>query len=311
MSKNSQIRTEITNRIIEALESGNLPPWRKPWANDANAGFPRNVSSQRSYSGVNPLLLTLASERHNLQSRWWATFKKWDNLGGKVMRRPKDVPSGQWGTKIVFCAPISKTKIDDKGEEVEDKFFMLKTYTVFNIDQIEGDHLDYLRVGIGDDTRSGDIETFERADAAIAATEADIRFGGNKAFYDPLSDHIQVPRREQFNGSDFYETILHELVHWTEHKERLNWDRTTKGDHAYPLGELIAEIGACYLCGELGVPMADRIENHASYLKSWLSAMKQDAGFIFRATSQASKATDYILSFSQEPAEAVSEEATV
>ena len=309
MSKNTQIRTEITSRIIAALEDGNLPPWRKPWANDLNAGFPQNVSSSRSYSGVNPLLLAVASERHNLQSRWWGTFKQWDTMGGKVMRRPKDVPAGQWGTKIVFCSPITKTKLDDKGEEVEEKFVILRTYTVFNIDQVEGDHLDYLRVGHGD-TRNGDIETFERADAAIAATEADIRFGGNRAFYDPHGDYIQMPRRDQFTGSDYYETVLHELVHWTEAKDRLNWDRTTKGDHAYPLGELIAEIGACYLCGELGVPMADRLDNHVAYLKSWLSAMKQDAGFIFKATSQASKATDFILSFSEEPAEAVAEEAT-
>ena len=304
MANNSQIRTEITNRIVTALESGDLPPWRQPWNNDKNAGFPKNIVSRRSYSGVNPLLLTVASDRHEFQSRWWATFKQWDELGGKVMRRPSHVRKGEWGTKIVFCSPVSKKKTNGDGEEVEDQFWMLKTYCVFNVDQVEGDHLDHLRVGHEADTRN-DINMFDEADAAIAATEADIRYGGNRAFYSPAGDYIQMPHRHQFSVPEYYETLCHELVHWTEHESRLNWDRAQQGEHAYALGELIAEIGACYLCAELGVPTGDRLDNHASYLKSWLSVMKQDAGFIFRATRQASKATDYVLSFSRQPDEMV------
>ena len=176
MAGNIQIRQEITDRIITALESGNLPPWRQPWVHDRNAGFPRNVVSQRSYSGVNPLLLAVAAERHRLQSRWWATFRQWDELGGKVMRRPDDVLPGEWGTKIVFCAPIKKKKVSANGDEVEDRFFMLKTYTVFNADQVEG--VDHLRVGQDADTHKVN-DTFDEAEAALASTDADIRYGGN------------------------------------------------------------------------------------------------------------------------------------
>ena len=301
MASNSQIRQEITDRIITALESGNLPPWRQPWANDRNAGFPKNVISHRSYSGVNPLLLAVAAHRHKLQSRWWATFRQWDELGGKVMRRPDHVGPGEWGTKIVFCAPITKKKTTVEGDEVEDRFFMLKTYCVFNADQVEG--VDHLRIG-HDNEISKQGDSFDEAEAALVATNADIRFGGSQACYSLTGDFILMPHREQFSGGEFVETLAHELVHWTEHPTRLDWDRSTKGQHAYALGELIAEIGACYLCGELGVPTAERLDNHAAYLKSWLTVMRQDAGFVFRATSQASKATDFVLSFSrvQEPA---------
>ena len=294
-NNNQQIREEITNQIISALESGSLPPWRKPWSSDRNCGMPKNVASGCLYSGVNPLLLQLASERHGFQSRHFGTFKQWQELGGKVMRRPSHVSQGKWGTKIVFCKPVKKQKNDDLGEQ-EETYFLLRTYTVFCVDQVEGEHLDYLRVGFTSDTRNSVSDAYEEADALIAATEADIRHGGNQAFYDLLEDYIQIPNRDQFSGSSYYETLFHELVHWTEN--RLNWDRNGNG---YALGELIAEIGACYICSELNIPTND--ENHHAYLDGWLRIMKQDSSFIFKASSQASKAADYIMSFSREPIE--------
>ena len=289
MSNNNQkIREEITNQIISALESGSLPPWRKPWSCDRNAGMPKNVVSGDLYTGVNPLLLGLACERHGFQSRHWGTFKQWSELGGKVMRRPSHLPSGEWGTKIVFCKAVTKKK----GHDEEETYFLLKTYTVFCIDQILGEHLDYLRVGHGSDTRKELSNMHEEADALIAATEADIRHGGNQAFYDLAQDYIQVPNRDQFLGSSYYDTMFHELVHWTEKSNRLDWDREGNG---YALGELIAEIGACYLCSELGIPMDD--QNHHAYLNGWLQRMKQDSSFIFKASAQASRAADYLMSF--------------
>lgn len=289
MSNNNQkIRSEITNQIITALESGSLPPWRKPWSSDHNAGMPKNVVSGDLYSGVNPLLLQLASEKHRFQSRYWGTFKQWEQLGGKVMRRPSLVPKGQWGTKIVFCKAVTKKK----GHDEEETYFLLRTYTVFCIDQVEGVHLDYLRVGHNTDTCKEPSNVHEEADALIAATEADIRHGGNQAYYDLAKDYIQVPNRDQFSGAAYYEVLFHEYIHWAEHSNRLNWDREGNG---YALGELIAEIGACYLCSELGIPTND--ENHHAYLDGWLRKMKQDSSFIFKASSQASKAADFIMSF--------------
>ena len=150
MASQQQLRESITDQIIAALESGGVPPWRRPWRVGPNAGSPANVVSRKAYRGINPLLLELASARHGLTSKWWATFNQWKQLGGKVMPRPSHVPSGRWGTQIVFWSPITKTVKDHDGEEEEDRFFVMRTYTVFNVDQVEGDHLDHLRAGRGD-----------------------------------------------------------------------------------------------------------------------------------------------------------------
>ena len=162
-----------------------------------------------------------------------------------------------------------------------------------NVQQVEGD-FDHLRVG--QDTANGNGEVFEEAEQAINAIGADIRYGGNRAFYDPSGDFIQMPPRESFGTSEFYETLCHELTHWTEAKHRLNWDRKNEG---YAMGELIAELGGCFMCSELGLPTAQSMTNHAAYLQNWLKAMKGDPKFIFKASTQASKAVDYLLSFSR------------
>ena len=295
MPSQNEIRAKITNTVVEALKSGQLPPWRRPWAADPAAGFPCNVVSKKGYRGINPLLLTIASMRHGLTSKWWATFNQWRDLGGRVMRRPDNVPAGEWGTGIIFWSKTTKVEENEDGEEEEKDIFFLRTYTVFNVDQVEGDHLDHLRVGRSV-TATNPIETYEEADKVIEATKADIRFGGNRAFYNRQGDYIQVPLREQFTAAEYYETVLHEMVHWSEHPQRLNWNRADEG---YAMGELIAEMGSCYLASELGIPNAENLPNHASYLEHWLRAMASDHRFIFQASSQASKSADFILSFSR------------
>jgi antirestriction protein ArdC len=136
---------------------------------------------------------------------------------------------------------------------------------------------------------------------AIAATGANIRFGGGKAFYSPSGDYIQVPPKATFESLDeYYGTCLHELCHWSE--PRLNWSRKEK-ENTYQLGELVAEISSCYACRELGVPASDDLSNHIAYVKNWLQAMRNDPRFIFMASAQASKATDFILNFSRKPEE--------
>lgn len=291
MASQTELRQDVTNRIIEALKSGNLPPWRQPWSSHINAGSPTNVVSKKRYSGVNPLLLRIAAFRHGLKSKYWATFNQWKDLGGKVMRRPENVPPGEWGTSIVFFKPIKKTEIDpDTGEEEEVRFGILKTYSVFNVDQVEGD-FDHLRVT--DTVPNSTFIDYEPAETAIKATGADIRYGGDSAFYRPSCDFIQMPLRHHFNPqSEFYATALHELMHWSE--SRLQWTGT------YAEGELRAEIGACYALTELGVPQSDDLTNHQAYVKSWLKALESDPRFIFAASTAASKATDFVLSFSRE-----------
>lgn len=297
MPSQQQIRQTITDQIIEALARGTAP-WRRPWSSDPCAGSPKNAVSRKTYSGVNPLLLQIASDRHKFKSRFWATYRQWEELGGQVMRRPDHVKSGQWGTQIVFCRPVTKTKTNQHGEEKDEKFFVLRTFTVFNVDQVLGADVDRFRVGNTTITPTEIDERFEQAEAVVQATGADIRYGGNQAFYQPQGDFIQMPHRSQFAVPDFYDTLFHELCHWTEHESRLNWDRT-KPENTYALGELIAEIGACFLAAELGLPLNESLGNHASYLQHWLEQMKGDSRFIFKAATQATKAADFILSFSR------------
>ena len=130
------------------------------------AGHSANVVSKRGYRGLNLLLLDVAATRHNLSSRWWGTFNQWKNLGGRVMSRPSHVPPGKWGTQIVFWAPVVKTVENENGEEEEDRFFFMRTYTVFNIDQVEG--LDHLRAG-QPDTGESLVVDYQPAEEAVEA----------------------------------------------------------------------------------------------------------------------------------------------
>lgn len=295
MRTQTDLRRTITDQIIEALERG-CPPWRRPWSTSPNGGSPKNAVSGKSYSGVNPLMLEVAARRHGFTSRWWATFDQWKKLGGRVAPRPDHVAPGRWGTSIVFCKPI--TRNDPAPDDDKNTYWTLRSYTVFNVDQVLGSAVDHLRVS-DDSPPAVDVERrFEAAERAIAATEAEIRFGGDRACYVPERDVILMPHRHRFALPEFYDTLLHELTHWTEHPARLDWDRS-HSENTYALGELIAELGSCYLAGELGLPIGETLENHAAYLGHWLEAMRADSRFLFRATAQATKAADYILSFSR------------
>jgi antirestriction protein ArdC len=295
MPTQSEIRQQITNQIIDALKSGKLPPWRQPWTSDRNAGFPTNVVSKRSYSGVNPMILRIAAQKYGFKSKWWATYRQWQALGGEVMRRPDHIAAGRWGTSIVFWRPVEKTEINrDTGEEETRTFGLLRQYCVFNLDQVSGTCLDDLRVK--DDVVEKNFVNYQPADRAIAATKADIRHGGDRAFYrrpfDNEPDFIQLPHMSKFvSPMEYYGTVLHEMLHWSE--VRLDWTGS------YAEGELRAEIGACYAMSELGVPQSDDLSNHHAYVQDWLSALQRDPHYIFSASSAASKGADFVLSFSR------------
>jgi antirestriction protein ArdC len=309
MPNQHDIRQAITDSIICVLESGNVPPWRRPWRLGKNAGAHANVVTKRSYRGLNPILLDIASEKHGFSSKWWATFAQWKAMGGRVMPRPSQIPPGKWGTQIVFWSPVTKKVENDQGDLEDDKFLVLRLYTVFNIDQVEG--LDHLRAGQSDTGESSliDYEPAEQAaDASVQGMGLSLRYGGAKAFYSPALDYVQIPPKATFESlKEYYGTVFHELVHATEHESRLNWSRKCR-ENAYAHGELIAELGGVMVSRELGVPASDDLTNHVAYLKSWLQAMKNDSRFIIMASAQASKAASYILSFSRKEEAAVEEE---
>ncbi len=292
MQTQNDIRSSITKTIIEALSNGGLPPWRKPWSNDPNApGLHTSMSTGKPYRGINQLLLQCSAMKGGFKSKWWGTFNQVKQNGASVSRGAK-------GTQIVLFKKIERERVDAAGDEVKDNFFVMRAFTVFNAEQTTG--LEQFRVGFAK-PQNNSVERYEAADDVIDATGADIRHGGNDAFYNPPGDFIQLPHRHQFESAEsFYETAFHELTHWSEHASRLNWDRANEG---YAMGELIAEMSACLMMAELGLPTTTNLTNHASYLKHWLDGMAGDSKFIFRAASQASKAVDYLLSFSRTRAE--------
>jgi antirestriction protein ArdC len=174
----------------------------------------------------------------------------------------------------------------------------MRAFTVFNAEQTTG--LEQFRVGFAK-PQNNPVERYEIADTVIDSTGADIRHGGNEAFYNPPGDFIQLPHRHQFESPEAaYETTFHELCHWSE--KRIGFDRG-QPENTYSFGELVAEMSACLMMAELDLPTTTNLQNHASYLKHWLDGMAGDSKFIFKAASQASKAVDYLLSFSRTRAE--------
>lgn len=274
MPTQNDIRQSITDQILAALAAGTLP-WRRPWSADPCAGSPKNAASGHSYSGINVLLLSLSADKQSMTSRYWATYRQWQEVRCQVRRGAK-------GTQVVLCKPCTKTARDESGREVEETFWMLRTFTVFNAQQVEGG--ERFLIGQRPLTSTEIDERFRHADDLIEGTGADIRYGGDRAFYQPQGDFIQLPYRQQFAEGEFYETAFHELAHWSEHASRLDWDRS-KAENSYALGELIAELSSCYTSAELGLPVQQSLGNHAAYLKHWIDQMRGDPRFIFRATS--------------------------
>lgn len=270
------IRQEVTNTIIAALEAGTTP-WVKPWK-AANGGLPQKQDTGQAYRGVNVILLLLAGMAYG--SNEWYTFKQAKTRGGMVRK-------GEKGTMVVFWKVLKKTEVDEfTGEDVERTIPILRQFTVFNRDQIDG--LPEIEV---EDVP--DFERHEAAEATIEGTDAKIQYGNNRAFYDPTADWIGMPNREAFdNPESFYSTTFHELVHWTGNRDRL--DRNHKGrfgSEDYAFEELVAEIGAAFLCAEHRI---DGELQHPNYIASWIEGLKNDTNAIFSASKLAQNAADLI-----------------
>jgi antirestriction protein ArdC len=220
----------------------------------------------------------------------------WKSLGCSIRKRPVGVEEGHWGCRVVFWKPLTKTVVDTTtgDEEEEERRFVLRTFTIFNADQVEGAEPFQVHEDEGQAHAQPD---FQPAEELIAATGADIRFGGDRAYYHRMGDFICVPPRATFSPPGaYYECVAHELAHWAE--VRTGWDDRKQG---YALGELAAEIASCYVAAELGIPQGEGLGNHAAYLKNWLEGLKGDRNYVFTAAKQASKVTDFLLGFVKKP----------
>ena len=284
---------EVTGKIIAQLEAGRFP-WVQPWgrAKGAALALPRNGVTGRRYSGINILLLWGAVIEHGYPSQGWVTFRQALAAGGAVRR-------GERGTTVVFAdrfTPKAEQERADRDGDAPGRVAFLKRFTVFNLAQCEG------LEGLGEDPAPlPERQVIPVAEALIAATGADFRIGGQRAYYTPSLDYVQVPPQPAFSDQiNYYRTAFHELSHWTGHASRLARDQSGPyGGKAYGREELVAELGAAFVCASLGVTPTVR---HADYLGAWLETLREDNRAIFRAASQASKAADVLLSFQADPA---------
>jgi antirestriction protein ArdC len=243
---------------------------------------------------VNVLSLWLAATAKGYRSPYWFTFNQAKDLGGFVRK-------GEHGSLVVYANSVRKTETDDAGETVEHDIFFMLGYTVFNAEQVEGLPGRFVAPAppvVHSEERIG------HADAFFRATGADVRHGGNRAYYAAHPDYIQMPPFVAFRDREsYYATLAHEAAHWTRHPSRLDrsFDQKTWGDEGYAREELVAEIAAAFLCADLGLTPEPR-EDHAAYLASWLTVLKNDKRAIFQAAAHAQKAADFLHALQPAPA---------
>jgi len=280
----SDLYERVTATIIADLEKG-VASWTRPWTVKGGSIMPRNYATKRQYNGINICILWDAQIRHDWPSSLWLTYKQAQDIGAQVK-------GGEKSTRVVFTSKLTV----GEGEE-EKRIGYLKSFSVFNIAQMEG---------IETPAAAPVLPQKERDDQAtrfITSTGADIRHGGDRAYYRPADDYIRLPDTTAFESYEHYlATALHETVHWSGHEKRLKRDLKNRfGTKAYAAEELVAELGAAFLCAHLGVEGQLR---HAEYLANWLELLKEDNRAIFTAASKASQAADYLRRFSERMEEA-------
>jgi len=266
---------KITEQILAQLERGTVP-WRKPW----RTSFPKNLVSGKPYRGINVLMLGV----QGYESAYWATFRQVEKLGGTVKK-------GEHGTLVVFT---NWFEVMDKetGEEKEIPF--LKSYVVFNLAQTTG-------IEVPAEEQKAPVSPIARCEEVVSgmADKPRIGFdGGSRAYYLPLTDSVHLPAKTKFESTEgYYGTLFHELVHSTGHAKRLARkgviDVAGFGSESYSQEELVAEIGAAFLCGTTGIDTGI-VENSASYIAGWLKSLRDDRKLVVVAAAQAQRAVDYI-----------------
>jgi antirestriction protein ArdC len=276
----------VTDKIAEQLENG-VAPWVKPWTNSGFGGLPYNAATGKAYRGINVMMLYAPAAGEG-----WMTYKQAAEVGAQVKK-------GEKGSMVVFFKPLT---IEDKnrpaGSEPSTKSIpMLKYYTVFHTSQIDGLPEKFLPKTVAQPTEKQRIEAAEQYLA-----QAKINHGGDRAYYSIDRDSITLPFQDQFKSvDDYYATALHELTHWTGHSSRTAREYGKRfGDQAYAREELVAEMGAAFLCAKTGITAQLQ---HASYIQSWLKVLKNDKRAVLVAAGAAQRATDFVTGWKAEEKE--------
>jgi len=268
---------EVLNNIVSIIESG-VKPWERPWSTSSGSIMPINYATKREYTGFNILNFWNEQAVFGYKTCQWIGFNQARQLGLYVMKGEK----GHYGLRM------NSINLKDKDGNKTDEFINLPTsFCVFNVDQLNGfEHEDEVKK---------EWNSINDADVLINDSGAVIEYGGDRACYNKTNDVIRLPVKEAFkNAEGFYATALHELSHWTGHESRLNRTFGKRfGDHAYAIEELVAEMSCAFIMAHIG--LHGEIENHAGYLNHWITALKQNPKILLTASSEASKAYNFII----------------
>lgn len=282
-SSTQTVYQTLTDQIVAAIEAG-APRFEMPW----HRGQPRpvNVASGNRYRGINVLALWVAQEARGYASGTWGTYRQWQAQGAQVRK-------GERASTVVFYKDVERDAEED-GEQPR-RAFVAVASGVFNAEQVSG----HTPPETG--TPPDPVQVLAQVEAFVSATGARVETRGQDACYSPHQDRILMPSRPLFTGSAtsspteaYYSTLLHELTHWTGHPDRLNRQLKNRfGTEAYAMEELVAELGAAFLCADLAVSLVPR-PDHAAYIQGWLTVLKRDTRALFTAASQASAACDHL-----------------
>lgn len=287
------IHQEITDRLIEIMEKVD-DSWQLPWYTVSTIygenplTIPQNAVTDHKYSGINIINLWLTSAVQGYGSARFATYKQWSDKGCQVRK-------GEKGTTIVKFKVIEKERENNDGEKETFGIPILKHFTVFSAEQVDGTEAPVTHEPLPEDLRHQQTEQF------VANCKVNVEHGGNKAYHaynlGTRESTIRMPAYAQFKSwQKYYATLLHELVHYTGYKNdrREQESKNFKNEkERYAFEELVAELGSCFLCAQLGIEPEPR-EDHAQYLSNWLKSLKADKKYIFKAASAASKAVEYL-----------------
>ena len=292
---------DVTNCIIKMIEGGLNDGWKRPWVTTGTSGLPTSIAG-RQYRGINVLILMGRVAEQGYTSGLWGTYRAWQEVGAQVN-------GGERGTVVTFYKKLTFKERDDTGEETTRDVMMIKSFCVFAAEQVSG--FDLAAHTKRQAERMPDMaRRIENVDAMVSAYreahKITLRHGGDRAFYAPSREIIQMPILESFATTEgYYGTLLHEAAHSTGHPKRL--DRTFGkrfGDEAYAVEELVAELASAMLCGALGLSNQPR-EDHAKYVQSWLKVLRSDKRAIFHAASKAQAAADLLREFEVEMVEEI------
>lgn len=287
MKDRAHIFERITNDVIAAMERDHLAPWHKPWTASGDGELPRNAVSGKTYRGINVLALVAAAWSKGYRSSRWLTFKQAKELGGSVRK-------GEKSTQVVFWKILERDRANDAGETETHRFPMARTYCVFNVEQCDG--LPAKLTAVGEMAKPDAREVNGEAERLLRAAPCPVRHGGDRAYYCPPEDRVQLPERASFDTTaHYYSVAFHELGHATGHTSRLGrkfgeWF----GNHEYTREELVAEFTACMLAGHCGFERVT-LANSAAYLKSWASKLREEPRLLVDAAQAAQKAADWLL----------------